>query len=165
MMAHGTAVQAYRATGRNQIGLVVNIEPKYPASNDEADHAATRRADAYMNRQFLDPVLRGAYPEELPDIFGQAWPAMPARDLETIRQPLDYIGVNYYTRSVVKADPTAWPLRTAGVRQKQSHAHRNELGSLPAGTHRHAAVDQEPLRQSARLHHGERRSVLRSAER
>ncbi len=118
MMAHGTAVQAYRATGRNQIGLVVNIEPKYPASNDEADHAATRRADAYMNRQFLDPVLRGAYPEELPVIFDHAWPAMTARDLETIRQPLDYIGVNYYTRSVVKADPTAWPLRTAGVRQK-----------------------------------------------
>lgn len=118
MMAHGTAVQAYRATGRNQIGLVVNIEPKYPASNDEADHAATRRADAYMNRQFLDPVLRGAYPEELPVIFDHAWPAVTARDLETIRQPLDYIGVNYYTRSVVKADPAAWPLRTAGVRQK-----------------------------------------------
>ena len=67
LMAHGTAVQAYRATGRNQIGLVVNIEPKYPASQDEADVAATRRADAYMNRQFLEPALRGTYPEELPD--------------------------------------------------------------------------------------------------
>jgi beta-glucosidase len=41
-----------------------------------------------------------------------------ASDLETIHQPLDYIGVNYYTRSVVRADPTAWPLRTAGVRQE-----------------------------------------------
>lgn len=117
LMAHGMAVQAYRATGRNQIGLVVNIEPKYPASSDEADVAATRRADAYMNRQFLDPVLRGAYPEELPVIFDQAWPAVTARELETIRQPLDYIGVNYYTRSVVRSDPAAWPLRTAGVRQ------------------------------------------------
>ena len=57
MRAHGTAVQAYRATGRNQIGLVVNLEPKYPASQDEADLAATRRADAYMNRQYLDPVF------------------------------------------------------------------------------------------------------------
>lgn len=126
MMAHGTAVQAYRASGRNQIGLVVNIEPKYPASNDEADHAATRRADAYMNRQFLDPVLRGAYPEELPVIFDQAWPAVTARDLETIRQPLDYIGVNYYTRNVVKADAAAWPLRTAAVRQK--HRTHTETG-------------------------------------
>ena len=104
MMAHGTAVQAYRATGRNQIGLVVNIEPKYPASHDEADVAATRRADAYMNRQFLEPALRGTYPEELPGIFGQAWTPRSASDLETIHQPLDYIGVNYYTRSVVRAD-------------------------------------------------------------
>ncbi len=118
LMAHGRAVQAYRATGRNQIGLVVNIEPKYPASNGEADVAATRRADAYMNRQFLDPALLGAYPEELAEIFGEAWPAVTARELETIRQPLDYIGVNYYTRSVVRSDPTAWPLRTAGVRQE-----------------------------------------------
>ena len=74
LVAHGKAVQTYRATGRNQIGLVVNIEPKYPASNDAADVAATRRADAYMNRQFLDPALLGAYPEELAEIFGEAWP-------------------------------------------------------------------------------------------
>src|SRR6185503_5382620 len=119
LTAHGTAVQAYRASGRNQIGLVVNIEPKYPASDAEADHAATRRADAHMNRQFLEPALRGTYPEELPVIFGQAWPAISASDLATIHQPLDYIGVNYYTRSVVRADPNAWPLRTAPVRQKQ----------------------------------------------
>jgi beta-glucosidase len=118
LMAHGMGVQAYRASGRNQIGLVVNIEPKYPASDEEADHAATRRADAYMNRQFLEPALRGTYPEELPVIFGQAWPAISASDLATIHQPLDYIGINYYTRSVVRADPSAWPLRTAGVRQK-----------------------------------------------
>jgi beta-glucosidase len=118
LIAHGSAVQAYRASGRNQIGLVVNIEPKYPASQDEADLAATRRADAYMNRQFLDPALRGAYPEELPHIFGEAWPQTLAQDLATIHQPLDYIGVNYYTRSVVRNDPAAWPLRTAPVRQE-----------------------------------------------
>lgn len=119
LLAHGTAVQAYRATGRNQIGLVVNIEPKYAASDDQADIAATRRADAYMNRQFLEPALRGTYPEELPGIFGHAWTPRSATDLETIHQPLDYIGVNYYTRSVVRADPGAWPLRAAGVRQEQ----------------------------------------------
>jgi len=118
LLAHGTAVQAYRATGRNQIGLVVNIEPKYAASDDDDDIGATRRADAYMNRQFLDPALLGSYPQELPAIFGDAWPVVPARDLETIHQPLDYIGVNYYTRAVVRFDPTSWPLRAASVRQK-----------------------------------------------
>ena len=56
MRAHGAAVQAYRAEGKHQIGLVVNIEPKYQASDSAEDVAATKRADAYMNRQYLDPV-------------------------------------------------------------------------------------------------------------
>ena len=122
MLAHGAAVQAYRAAGRNKIGLVVNIEPKYPASQSDADLAATARADAYMNRQFLDPALRGSYPTELAEVYGQAWQNWPAQDLEQIKQPLDYIGLNYYTRAVVKADPHAWPLRAASVRQKR-HTH------------------------------------------
>jgi beta-glucosidase len=126
LLAHGAAVQAYRASGRNKIGLVVNIEPKYPASQLAADLAATRRADAYMNRQFLDPALLGTYPQELAEIFGEAWPQWPATDLELIRQPLDYVGVNYYTRNVTKADPRAWPLFAAPVKQKQ--ATHTEMG-------------------------------------
>jgi beta-glucosidase len=122
MMAHGAAVQAYRATGRNKIGLTVNIEPKYAASQADADLAATRRAEAYMNRQYLEPALLGAYPEELAEVFGEAWPKWSPDDLELIRQPVDYIGVNYYTRSVVRSDPTAWPLRSTPVKQKQ-HTH------------------------------------------
>jgi beta-glucosidase len=126
LLAHGAAVQAYRASGRNKIGLVVNIEPKYPASQSPADLAATRRADAYMNRQFLDPALLGNYPQELAEIFGGAWPQWPATDLDLIRQPLDYVGVNYYTRNVTQADPHAWPLLAAPVKQKQ--ATHTEMG-------------------------------------
>ena len=81
LRAHGAAVQAYRAAGRHEIGLVVNIEPKYPASDDPADVAATARAEAYMNRQYLDPVFFGRYPEEMVEIFGEAWPEWPARGL------------------------------------------------------------------------------------
>lgn len=122
LRAHGAAVQTYRASGRNQIGLVVNIEPKYPAGKSAADLAATRRAEAYMNRQFLDPAVHGSYPEELAEIFGEAWPSWPGGDLELIRQPLDYIGLNYYTRSVVKSDADSWPLRASPVPQRQ-HLH------------------------------------------
>src|SRR5260221_13328293 len=74
LRAHGAAVQAYRATGRHRIGLVVNIEPKYTATPAEEDRAATARADAYMNRQYLDPVFLGSYPEKLREIFSDAWP-------------------------------------------------------------------------------------------
>jgi beta-glucosidase len=119
LRAHGAGLQAIRAEGGRQAGLVVNLEPKYPASERPEDLAATRRADAYMNRQYLDPVFLGTYPEELAEIFGEAWPPFPAEDFALIRQPLDFLGINYYTRSVVRHDPSAWPLRGSRVRQPQ----------------------------------------------
>ncbi|MEO8190230.1 MAG: GH1 family beta-glucosidase [Acidobacteriota bacterium] len=123
LRAHGAAVQAYRAvSSRGAIGLVVNLEPKYPASQNAGDLAATRRADAYMNRQYLDPVFLGSYPEELAEIFGEAWPRFPASDFDGIRSPVDFLGVNYYTRGVMRSDAAAVPLRSVRVRQKQ-HAH------------------------------------------
>ena len=120
LRAHGAAVTAYRAEGRHRIGIVVNLEPKYPASEDAADRAATARADAYMNRQYLEPVLHGRYPGELSEIFGEAWPAWPVEDFKSIHQPIDFVGVNYYTRNVTRFDANAWPLRAAPVRQKQA---------------------------------------------
>ncbi len=120
LRAHGAAVQAYRGAGRHRIGVVVNLEPKYPASQDAADVAATARADAYMNRQFLDPMLLGRYPDELAEIFGEAWPRWPAADLELIKQPIDFVGINYYTRSVTRFEQDAWPLRAVPVRQKRA---------------------------------------------
>lgn len=126
LRAHGAAVSAYRATGRHQIGLVVNLEPKYPASDRPRDLAATARADAYMNRQYLDPVFLGTYPTELAEIFGDAWPAIPPGELDAIRQPLDFLGVNYYTRAVVRHSSHAYPLGAAPVRQRR-HMH-TEMG-------------------------------------
>jgi|HubBroStandDraft_3_1064219.scaffolds.fasta_scaffold17531_2 beta-glucosidase len=117
LRAHGSAVAAYRALGRHAIGLVVNLEPRYPASQDPADLAATARAEAYMNRQYLDPVFLGRYPAEMAEIFGEAWPEFPAADFEHIRRPLDFLGINYYKRSVIRHDPLAWPVYAGAVRQ------------------------------------------------
>ena len=120
LRAHGAAVQAYRAEGKHRIGLVVNLEPKYPASDAPADRAATARADAYMNRQYLDPVFLKHYPDELQEIFGEAWPEWPAEDFALIAQPIDFLGINYYTRNVTRFDADAWPLRAAPVRQPRA---------------------------------------------
>ncbi len=120
MRAHGRAVKAYREIGRHQVGIVVNIEPKYPASQSQDDLDATRRADAYMNRQYLDPIFLGSYPPELKQMFGDAWPDWPAADFDLIGQKLDFVGINYYTRSVVRNEPSSWPLRVAPVRQPQA---------------------------------------------
>jgi beta-glucosidase len=73
-----------------------------------------------MNRQYLDPVFLGRYPDEMTDIFGEAWPTWPAEDFALIAQPIDWLGFNYYTRNVTRHDEKNWPLRAAPVRQQQA---------------------------------------------
>ncbi len=133
LRAHARAVQAYRAQGREQIGLAINIEPKYPATDSAADLAATARAEAYMYRQYLDAVILGKYPDELREIFGEAWPEWPAADFELIRQPLDFLGINYYTRSVTRHDESVWPLRAAPVRQRRATYTETDWEVFPQG--------------------------------
>ena len=118
LRAHAAGVRAYRAEGKHRVGLVVNIEPKYPASKRPRDEEATARAHAYMNRQFLDPVFLGRYPKELKGIFGEAWPRIPAADVRRIAAPIDFLGVNYYTRAVTKNAPEELPVRASKVRQR-----------------------------------------------
>ena len=120
MRAHGKAVQAYRALGKHEVGLVVNLAPKHASSTKPEDVAATHRADAYMNRQYLDPVFLGRYPEEMKEIFGEAWPEWPAEDYELIRQKIDFVGINYYMRDMIKHDEAAWPVKTGVAPQPQS---------------------------------------------
>lgn len=117
LRAHAAAVRAYRALGRHEIGLVVNLEPKEPATDDPADVAACQRADAYMNRAYLDPVILGSHPPELPEVYGPAWSAVAEEDLTPLTEPLDFLGINYYTRAVVRHDDSALPARAAPVRQ------------------------------------------------
>jgi beta-glucosidase len=133
LRAHGEAVKSYRAEGRHRIGIVANIEPKYPASDDPSDRAATARADAYMNRQYLDPIFLGRYPEELSQIFDEAWPRWPASDMTVIRQPLDFLGVNYYTRNVTRFDPRAELLQAAPVPQPRATYTETAWEVFPAG--------------------------------
>jgi beta-glucosidase len=56
-----------------------------------------------MNRQYLDPIFFGKYPEELREVFGEAWPDHPASDFDAISTPVDFVGINYYTRGVMRA--------------------------------------------------------------
>jgi beta-glucosidase len=86
-----------------------------PASSSPEDVAAAERADVYMNRQYLDPVFFGRYPGGMREIFGDAWPDHSAGDLERIRQPIDFVGVNYYMRRVVQHDESALPTRSHPV--------------------------------------------------
>ncbi|HEY0139961.1 MAG TPA: GH1 family beta-glucosidase [Thermoanaerobaculia bacterium] len=133
LRAHAAAVAAYRAAGKNQIGLVVNLEPKYPASASDEDLAATRRADAYMNRQYLDPLFFGEYPPEMRDMFGEAWPEFPSDDFEKLRIPFDFLGINYYTRGLTKYDPTNLVERATRIRNPRAAYSETSWEVFPQG--------------------------------
>jgi beta-glucosidase len=109
LRAHASAVHAYRAEGRNRIGLVVNLEPKYAASERPEDLAARDRAEAYMNRQYLDPVFLGRYPEELREIFGEAWPEAADAEAYMNRQYLDPVFLGRYPEELREIFGEAWP--------------------------------------------------------
>jgi beta-glucosidase len=121
LLSHGLAVQALRANARQplQVGIALNLAPVYPASDSERNQRATRLPDGIINRLFLDPILKGCYPEDLASLWiwkllerGLAWSqdgrvhrSIRPDDLKVISEPLDFVGVNYYTRMIVRCHP------------------------------------------------------------
>ncbi|WP_032762470.1 GH1 family beta-glucosidase [Streptomyces sp. CNS654] len=104
-LGHGLAVQAIRAASSDaRVGIVNNLSPIEPASGSEADLAAARRADGHINRWWLDPILGRGHPQDMVEEYGVELPLRPG-DLETIAAPLDWLGLNYYFRQIVTADP------------------------------------------------------------
>jgi len=110
LLSHGLAVTALRARGGAdaKVGITLNFSPAYPASDSAEDAAAAWAHDGYSNRWFLDPVFRGSYPQDMWEAFDYQVPRVAPGDMESIRLPIDFLGVNYYTRAVVQADPSSW---------------------------------------------------------
>ncbi|MFI0371160.1 GH1 family beta-glucosidase [Actinomadura sp. 1N219] len=106
MLGHGLAVQAMRAQApRNRFGAAVNLYAVSPATDDPADVDAARRVDGLQNRLFLDPLLLGRYPwDVLADTSGHGFNP-PSEDLAVIHQPIDQLGINYYSRHTVAGTP------------------------------------------------------------
>ena len=117
LLAHGRAVQEFRSSGAGgRIGLAPNLSPHYPASDSQADREVTWASDGYVNRWFLDPVYKGAYPQDQWERYEEVvGPLEFIRDgdLERIHQPTDYLGINYYSFRMMEAAPgdTPWPWR------------------------------------------------------
>jgi len=116
LLAHGQAVRAARLEGVKEIGIVVNIEPREPASSMPSDLAAADRGNVYFDQMFLDPILLGRYPDALPALLGEHWHHPDPRDFARIAEPIDFVGINYYTRVVVRHDPANPPVEEARVR-------------------------------------------------
>ena len=107
LYAHGTAIDALRGEGVKNLGIVLNLEKAEPASDTPEDQAAFNIGDALFNRWYLGGVFKGQYPEELTTALAPYLPADYQKDMETVSRPLDWLGINYYTRGLYAADPNA----------------------------------------------------------
>jgi beta-glucosidase len=106
LVSHGLAVAAIRAARPDaRVGIVHNLEWVEPASDRVEDVAAAARHDGAFNRWFLDPVFGRGYPADLVGWYGADAPRVEPGDLELASAPLDFLGVNYYTRRVIAHDP------------------------------------------------------------
>lgn len=101
LLAHGAAVLAMRGITKTQLGIVLNHTPPYPAEPTETDRAAARLNDGLTTRWYMDPVFLGSYPMDVIAHLGADAPQVQPGDMATIRQPLDFLGVNFYTRAFV----------------------------------------------------------------
>jgi beta-glucosidase len=88
-----------------KIGIALNLSPSYPASDNEEDIQAAHLFDGILNRTPLDAICKGAYPEDILALLGPLFPEIKPGDMAVISTRLDFIGVNYYTRTVIKHDP------------------------------------------------------------
>ena len=106
LLGHGRVVQTFRESGaKGEIGIIHGIADIQPASDDPGDVAAAKRTDNHFNGLFLDAIMRGQYPEDIVEWWGEAWPDVADGDMEVISTPIDFIGIDYYCRSVVADDP------------------------------------------------------------
>ena len=118
LLAHGLAVPILRsAVPAAKVGITLNLGVHRPGTDHVDDVAAARRADGNLNRLFLEPVFHGNYPEDMLTHYEHLQPGfsvIEAGDLELISQPLDFLGVNYYSPGTIMDAKRASEARVAG---------------------------------------------------
>lgn len=113
LLAHRAGTDAIRAASRAaRVGIALNLSPCEPATDSAADAEAARRMDGYLNRWFLDPLFGRGYPKDIVALYARHFDR--AGELDAYDGQLDFLGVNYYTRRLVRASADG-PLRADRV--------------------------------------------------
>jgi beta-glucosidase len=114
LLSHGLALQALRNQGCTaDLGIVLNLSPMHPATPSAADQASAVLEDGKLMRWYLDPLFKGAYPADVLAHFGADAPQVQAGDMAAIATSIDFLGINYYSRSVISADQS-WDAKQGG---------------------------------------------------
>jgi beta-glucosidase len=150
LLSHGLAVPVIRAAVPDaRVGITLNLVPAEPASSSEADRDATERFDGWFNRWYLDPLRGRGYPNDMlaryrAERYIDDWSFIRPGDMETIAAPTDFLGVNDYTRAIIRSHtvpealngaPTVvaegtptdmgWEVYPDGLRQLLERVHRD----------------------------------------
>ncbi|MCL4124654.1 UNVERIFIED_CONTAM: hypothetical protein GTU68_019633 [Idotea baltica] len=113
LAAHGAGMNALRAQNVPNLGIVLNMEYAQAASDEPLDQRAAQIYDGIYNRWFISALTSGEYPGDILEYLAPHLPANWQDDMADIAQPLDWLGLNYYTRAVIKDDGTgAFPYGT-----------------------------------------------------
>ena len=105
LLSHGLVVPVLRQNSPGaKVGITLNMGPQMPASNSQADHTRATWMDGFINRWYLDPLVGRGYPQDMVNSFGDAMDFVQPGDMETVAVPVDFVGVNYYTRRIVRSD-------------------------------------------------------------
>ena len=133
-LAHGMAVTRLRAKGMKNVGVVLNFDHTEPMDTSPEAASATATWDAIMNRWFVEAITKGSYPKEALAGFDPHMPENWQDDMAEISQPIDFLGVNYYTRHKVTTDPNAvWP----HIQSEEGPGDKTQMGweIYPDGLH------------------------------
>ena len=125
LLAHGTAIGALRAEGAKNLGIVTNLQKCEPATDSPEDLEASNFMDGTFNRWYLDGLYKGKYPA---DIVARIAPYLPANfeaDMSIVSAPLDWAGINYYSRSLLAYDATN---PTFPMKPVEGPLDKNDLG-------------------------------------
>ncbi|MEM6388132.1 MAG: GH1 family beta-glucosidase [Pseudomonadota bacterium] len=109
LKAHGSAIEVMRGLGQGNLGGVFNCEHAIPASDSAEDLAAAQRQDEIYNHFFLSGVCKGTYPAAVLEGLEPYLPTGWQDDLAGISQPLDWVGINYYTCKRIAHSEGPWP--------------------------------------------------------
>lgn len=136
LLSHGLGVQAVRSvvSPATQVGITLSVTYVEPASDREEDVLAAQLADMVNFRLFLDPLYRGKYPDEVAPLLPEE--LTRPDDLRVISAPIDFLGLNYYTRTLVRANQGN-PLDPEIVPPKQPKGSLTTMGNevYPEGLH------------------------------
>ena len=107
LLAHGLAMQVLNQESPNTLnGIVLNFTPCYAETNSPEDISASEFADDYFNQWYIKPLFDAQYPEILNQLPTTDHPDVVDGDLDIISQPIDFLGINYYSRAIYRADTT-----------------------------------------------------------